>query len=202
MRNPLLGAALAAALIFAACGAREEDEPPTVTPTTPSAATATATTGGGTSPAATAAGTPAFFGTTDRTTRERPGATITTLTAVRVASQAGFDRIVFEFSGGLPGYQVEYVIPPTEQCGSGLPVEIAGEALLLVKFRPGQAHNDTGIPTVTDRELKPNLAIIREAELTCDFEGLVSWGVGVSAKNGYRVVELTGPDRIAVDILH
>src|SRR5688572_10897110 len=41
------------------------------------------------------------------------------LTAVRAASQSGFDRVVFEFEGALPGYSVSYVNKPVTSDGSG-----------------------------------------------------------------------------------
>jgi hypothetical protein len=199
MKYLLLSAALLCAL-FAACGGDDDDSSPTAgASNTPSTGTATSVPG---SPTVGASPTPAFTGTTGPT--EKQVATgQAELAVVRAASQAGFDRITFEFSGNtLPGYQIDYVTPPTTQCASGMGVTIGGQALLLVKFRPARAHTEAGQATVTERELKPALPTIVEAEQTCDFEGLVSWGVGVSAKKGYRVTELQNPSRIVVDILH
>src|SRR5688500_11515989 len=47
---------------------------------------------------------------------EREGSEVATLKEVRVAAHDGYERIVFEFEGALPGYKVEYIDRPVRQC--------------------------------------------------------------------------------------
>lgn len=135
--------------------------------------------------------------------RASAGAGVATLTRVRAGMQDGHDRIVFEFPGSaLPGYHVEYVDRPVRQCGSGEVVQVAGDGRLQIRMEPAQAHDDQGRPTITQRALSPGLPAIREARLTCDFEGQVTWVLGVSSPNPYRVQELSSPSRLVVDVRH
>jgi hypothetical protein len=124
------------------------------------------------------------------------------LKSVRAARHKNYDRIVFEFqTAKMPGYKIEYV-NDVRQCGSGNAVSLAGDAQLEITFTPAQAHNDKGRPTVKKREQKFAYKILKEAEITCDFEGDVTVALGVSAPNKYQVLELKNPTRLAIDIKH
>jgi hypothetical protein len=137
-------------------------------------------------------------GATDRVrTVPRP----VTLRDVRAGVNQGFDRVVLEFLGsGVPGYRVEYVDKPVHQCGSGDPTPVAGDAWLAITLRGTQAHNDQGQATVQQRERRLQMPIVRELEMTCDFEGVVEIVLGVSRPNRYRVTELQNPTRLIIDI--
>lgn len=123
-----------------------------------------------------------------------------TLRAIRVAPHAGFERVVFEFRDRLPSYQVEYVDRPVRACGSGNVVPVAGEAWLQVRFQGAQAHDEAGRPTVAAPRVA-RLANLRELRSTCDFEGDVTWVLGLARPNRYRTLELQSPARLVVDIL-
>jgi len=126
-----------------------------------------------------------------------------TLRAVRTARNEGWDRVVFEFAGGVvPGYHVEYVDRPVRKCGSGDEAQVAGQGWLEVRITPAQAHDEAGRVTVADRERKLALPVLRELELTCDFEADVTWVLGVASPNRYRVQELSNPARLVVDVRH
>jgi hypothetical protein len=145
---------------------------------------------------------PAFQGTAGIVHKRNSGKPAV-LIAVRSAEHDGFDRVVFEFRDKrLPGYHVEYIDRPVRQCGSGNPTPIAGDGWLEVRLEPAYAHDEVGKPTVHDREQLLDLSIVREAELTCDFEAVVTWVLGVTSPNRYRVMELTEPTRLVVDIRH
>jgi hypothetical protein len=122
---------------------------------------------------------------------------------VRSARHAGFDRVVFEFAAeARPGYHVEYIDKPVRKCGSGDTTPIAGDGWLEVRFEPTDAHTPSGAPTITKREQQVELGVLRELEQTCDFEAQVTWVLGVSRPNRYRVLALKQPARIVVDIRH
>ncbi|WP_422652963.1 AMIN-like domain-containing (lipo)protein [Archangium sp.] len=125
-----------------------------------------------------------------------------TLREVRTARNEGFDRLVLQFDGDqVPGYHIEYIDKPVIKCGSGDPTEIAGQGWLQVRVQPAQAHEGAQV-TVAERERKPGLPILQELELTCDFEGEVTWVLGVKHPNKYRVMELKEPTRLVVDVQH
>jgi hypothetical protein len=146
-----------------------------------------------------------FVGTAGVTEVRRSLARAAILTAVRAARHPGFDRIVFEFEGKqLPGHHVEYVDRPIRRCGSGHAVEVAGDGWLRVRLEPADAHDDQGKATIAERDRQRKLALgaLRELILTCDFEGQVVWVLGLTSPNRYRLIELTAPPRLVVDVLH
>lgn len=138
-------------------------------------------------------------GIIDRPQLNAPAAT---LVAVRTGTHEGFDRVVFEFEERIPGYHTEYIDQPVRKCGSGKVTQLAGDGWLEVRMYPANAHTEEGQPTVAERERMPNLPVLSELELTCDFEALVTWVFGVESPNRYQVRELSSPPRLVVDVRH
>ncbi len=122
------------------------------------------------------------------------------LVAVRAAHHPGFDRVVFEFRGLLPRHSVSYVTSLTEDA-SGRPVHLAGDAVIKVRFEPANAHDDSGAPTVTPTgRLSPGLSSLEEVAPAGDFEAVVTYGLGVDHQVPFKVLELSSPSRLAIDI--
>lgn len=121
------------------------------------------------------------------------------LVAVRAAVHPGFDRVVFEFRGGLPGDRSVQYVPELLGDASGLPVPVAGRAVLQVRFSPAQAHDDAGQATVPERTafaLRNVVEVVRAG----DFEAVTTFGVGLLRQRPYHVFTLSGPPRLVVDI--
>jgi hypothetical protein len=137
---------------------------------------------------------------TTQTTQVSRQSGVSTLRDVRVATHGGFDRVVFTFEGDVPGYHVEYVDRPSYTCGSGEAVYLDGDAWLLVRMRPAQAHTDAGEPTIGERRRRFGMPVLREGMMTCDFEADVSWVLGLTAPGGYQLAELDKPSRLVVDV--
>ena len=125
------------------------------------------------------------------------------LTAVRVAHQPGFDRVVFEFApqaGGtahMPAYTVsrqasaQFVKDP-----SGMPVTMRGSAGLRIVF-----HGASVAPNyIGSRDLTPGLPVVQEVEQLGDFEAVLSWGAGLSRASCLRTLELANPTRLVIDV--
>jgi hypothetical protein len=133
--------------------------------------------------------------------REMDG--VATLLEMRAARNEGFDRVVFVFQGGrLPPYTIEYVDRPIRECGSGHVADIDGDGWLSVHFTPARAHTDEGQATVTQRNQRHQLPVIRHIRSICDFEAHLEWVIGTGSPNRYRVLELSEPARVVVDIRH
>jgi len=124
------------------------------------------------------------------------------LKAVRAAKSDGFDRVVFEFVGRVPSYQLEYVDAPVRDCGSGDVRRVAGDGWLEVRFGSASAHTESGVPSLRVRELGPALSIVREIERTCDSEGFLTWLIGTASTHRYRSQVLSSPPRLVLDIDH
>ncbi|HVH13237.1 MAG TPA: hypothetical protein VM759_09305 [Longimicrobium sp.] len=136
-------------------------------------------------------------GATDRVrTMSRP----VILQDVRAGVNAGFDRVVLEFLGSsVPGYRVEYV-DRAQQCGSGDDVRTAGDGMLAITLRGTQAHDERGRATVSARDRRLQMPVIKGYEFSCDFEGVTQLVLGVASPNRYRVTELQNPTRLIVDV--
>lgn len=142
-----------------------------------------------------------FNGTTNPVQRNHPLTPPAVLVHVDHDMCAGFERFVFEFEGGLPGYRVKYVNRPITQCGSGRTVQVAGNAFLKIHFTPAQAHEmNSGEVTVDDRNRMLDFANAQQLVDVCDFEGNVEWVLGLRTAGRFRVTELTDPPRIVVDV--
>jgi hypothetical protein len=120
------------------------------------------------------------------------------VTGVRYAGhpESGYDRIVFDIRGGLPGYTVKYVTAVVGD-GSGDPIPVPGRRFLLIVFNPAQAHTDAGDATVTGIH-RIDLPMLKAYAVAGDYEGYVSIALGLNATTGFRVGELS--NRIYIDV--
>jgi hypothetical protein len=150
------------------------------------------------------------FGTGEVVTDGFPfgGTGVALLTDVRVAGQPGFDRIVLEFSGDAePGYRVAYQEPPIVQDGSGDPIDVDGEAFLVVHVTPasGVDMSGTGDDGYTLTYEGPNrvtgdTGVVSEFVRTGDFEANLTWVAGLRSRAPFAVTVLTDPLRLVIDI--
>ncbi|MFF0307385.1 hypothetical protein ACFYSC_08150 [Streptosporangium sp. NPDC004379] len=124
------------------------------------------------------------------------------VTGARFAEHDGFDRVVIDVKGALPGYTVRWV-PKLVQEGSGDPIDAVGGAYLEVKMRPAAAHGDSGKPTWTGGPVfQAQLGNVQNVVKTGDFEGVVGVGIVLDHRAGFRVTEQRSPNRLVVDIAH
>jgi hypothetical protein len=130
---------------------------------------------------------------------EHPPAGSPKLVDLRAGRHAGFDRVVFQIDGPIPWYSVRYV-PVVRLDGSGDPLTLRGSAFLEVVVRA--ATDDDGRPVLKTTRLRPDFPALREVNAPFSFEGQTVAGVGLSQRVGFRVLELTGPTRIVLDLAH
>ena len=124
------------------------------------------------------------------------------LIGIRTGRHTTFDRVVFDLRGKAPGYTVGYVKTARED-GSGKVIDLRGGANLMVRLRPAQAHRADGSATYTgSKRIFVDDPELQEVAFAGDFEGVVSIALGVHAKHGFRVLTLSDPTRIVVDVAH
>lgn len=123
---------------------------------------------------------------------------VPTLVGISAAHHPGFDRVVFEFNGGVPGdVRVRYVDPLLAD-GSGLPVRVAGRAVLRVRFEAADSHNGSGATAPARRTFAlPNVMTTVRAG---DFESVLTYGIGLAKRTRVEISTLTGPSRVVLDI--
>ena len=180
---------------------------PTISPTAAptSGPSAEPTTGTPTAPATTGGDddAPADFPAEPALSEQEPSGGPLTVTAVRVARQEGFDRVVFELAGkaaGQAGWRVEYVDEPRAQ-GSGDVVPVDGEAALAVLITGTGYPMDTGQEEVADDPALPgDLEVVQDVVLGAVFEGQYEAFIGTSGEQPFRVFRLGDPERVVVDV--
>jgi hypothetical protein len=124
------------------------------------------------------------------------------LVAIRTGSHDGYDRVVLEFRNDLPSWRVGYVDQVTSESGATVPLE--GEASLFVQVDPAWAHDQNTPPyeaTYTGpRSLTPDYPMLRQVRWVDEFEGHLTFGLGLARRVGFRVLELREPSRLAIDV--
>ncbi|HKR58349.1 MAG TPA: hypothetical protein VJS64_01350 [Pyrinomonadaceae bacterium] len=141
---------------------------------------------------------------TTRAVARRHGATEATYVRnIRVGRQRGFDRVVFEFSGVMPNYRVEYLKSRYyENEGGTQRIKIAGRAFVEVNLNVIPADEEQ-LKLREQKDFIPqgrlkltSLLEIEEARL---FEGYYDFLLGISARKAFRVTELSNPLRLVID---
>ncbi len=127
------------------------------------------------------------------------------LASIRTEKYAGHDRVVFQFHGrSTPAASVDYRHEITTDAAD-TSVPLSGSAFVHLAFH--NARLDTA-PVVSDpskaqrytgpTRLAPNYPILRELATAGDFEGVLSFGLGLSTVSGLSVI--TSPGSYALDL--
>lgn len=121
------------------------------------------------------------------------------LTGIRVAHHAeapGYDRIVFDFIGGVPSYDlIRQDSASFLEPGSAQHLTLQGSAGIKVLFRETDVKN---VPN----DLHPGTPAVQQiTHITTDQLGTPLFGIGLSGSHCFRVLELTNPSRLVVDVL-
>jgi hypothetical protein len=196
----VVAACLLAAVAVSGCSSGSGGSSATAT------STAATTTAGGptdtTGPATTTASAGWTTATKAGTNNPKVPEDMPMLVAIRTGSHDGYDRVVLEFRNDLPSWRVGYVDEVTSESGATVPLE--GSASLFVQVDPAWAHDQNTPPheaTYTGpRSLTPGYPTLRQVRWVDEFEGHLTFGIGLQRQVGFRVVELRGPSRLAIDV--
>lgn len=129
------------------------------------------------------------------------GAPTSSILAAAVSEHGGFDRVTFLLDDAepIPGYDI--AISPA---GALLPCGEAGyklgaERSLVVTFHPARSgvESDVRLPLGVHRTGAPRMA---RAGVACEAGDALVWVAELAQGEQVRVLELRGPNRIAVDV--
>jgi hypothetical protein len=119
------------------------------------------------------------------------------VTTVRVGQQAGYDRFVIEFGGGVPSYTVTRQQNATfTRSPKGDQVTLEGSAGVLVVVHSVNNWSTYSGPTA----FRPLYPYLRQALQVENFEGYQQWALGIQGSPCLRVAIFTSPNRLVVDI--
>ncbi|MBD7917605.1 hypothetical protein H9657_04835 [Cellulomonas sp. Sa3CUA2] len=203
--------ALALALALAACGSGSGTPAGSATPTSsPSPAVTSARPTASSTPAPTSAATTAAAEPTgDLGGFTAPGTEAATdgdaagyvVTQVRTGSHDGYDRVVYELTGGqgTPGYRVGYVDRAVEDPSDEVR-DVDGDAVLQV-WLVGTTYPVEGGPQEFSEDLRPADGDVEHVVRPLTFEGMTQSFVGVDdGPRPFRVLVLSDPVRVVVDL--
>lgn len=143
------------------------------------------------------------------------------LVDVRLSTSAGHDRMTFVFEPasyptpdggrtpvqpGAPRYELEAARPPFAEDPSGRPMAVSGNAFSRVTFHGASGVDLSGTTArrtyLGPRRFTPGFRVLREAQEEGDFEATLSWVLGLNRPRCPRVVELSNPTRVVVELPH
>jgi hypothetical protein len=119
---------------------------------------------------------------------------------IATGCHASFDRFVIRGRFGTPRYDVRYV-SKIVQDGSGNTVSLLGTKRIRVLVHNARAHTQSG-GSLFSGVRTPLCSNLRQVKRAGDFEGVVTFGLGLRRRTGFRVFRLTGPTRIVIDVRH
>lgn len=122
------------------------------------------------------------------------------ITDVRVGQHASFDRFVIEFSTHrVPHYQI------TPKSNTTFALDPSGRSVTLLGSAGQRVvlHTATGVGTYHgSADFRTGFPQLVEARRLGDFEGYVTWGLGLTHQSCRRVFTLTNPTRLVIDVPH
>ena len=127
------------------------------------------------------------------------------ITDVRVGTHADYDRVVFEFTDGLPEITLDPATPPFTHDASGLPIDVTGASFLRLTMRGGTKQTLEGTSAYDGpADFDPGFETLVDLVEGGDFEAQSTWYLGLSREACVRVIRLTddGAPRLVIDVEH
>ena len=133
------------------------------------------------------------------------------LQKVSAANHPGYDRVTFEFTpvGTLPtgasaSYTVSAADPPFSEEASGKALTVAGSKFLRVSMHDAYGADPLNLPPRATYsgtlDLAVHLPALVEVRRSGDFEGYLTWVLGLARSACWRVSTLAAPPRLVVDV--
>ena len=128
----------------------------------------------------------------------------------RLGAHFDFDRFVLEFeptsTSGIEGppdsYSIQWVSQPPIQFGSGQELEVEGDEYLEILLHAHAYSRDTSeyaYEGPSEVQARGTINVI-EAIFGGEVEGKMVWAIGVNKRSGFRILEISDPPRLVIDI--
>jgi len=128
------------------------------------------------------------------------------LRKVSATRQRLFDRVILEFEGLTPSYNIKYLGRPMyEDLDGKHRIRIAGSAFIQIEMFVIPFDDRQGELTA-GRDFSPRgrlmMPSLRQIEDKGAEEGFYDFLLGVSSRKEFRVTELSHPSRVMIDLRH
>lgn len=127
----------------------------------------------------------------------------------RTGVHADYDRFVLEFNadpnepdGSPDSFQLFWATEVPTSMGSGEPISVLGNyALEVFVLGYGYARTESAEPSQAPNVLTPTrTGNLKQAVSDGEFEGVLHWVLGAEEKTDFRVLSISNPPRLVVDI--
>ncbi|MBT95310.1 MAG: hypothetical protein CL431_05015 [Acidimicrobiaceae bacterium] len=127
----------------------------------------------------------------------------------RTGVHADYDRFVLEFDtdpnepdGSPDSFQLFWATDSPTSMGSGEPIPVLGNyALEIFVLGYGYARNESAEPSQAPNLLSPTrTGNLKQAISDGEFEGVLHWVLGTEEKTDFRVLSISNPPRLVVDV--
>jgi hypothetical protein len=178
-----LAAVVLVTLALAGCGGMSDDESASTTPATTEATETMA-----------ACQPPAGAAVTPRKSSVNESSETRYLNDVSLETAECSEKVTFEFEEQAPGPGFDVSYQPASAAkiedGSGNPIAVAGAAYLVVKLTPAmtakiEGDHVTKTYTGPRRLVVGDDSIVRDVVKTGDFEGVVTWVIGLDRRRPF-----------------
>jgi hypothetical protein len=137
----------------------------------------------------------------------RPGTVpVARISGLAIANEAGLGRITFTFRptgnvAAIPQVAIRPGTPPFTLDPSGLPLDVAGTAFLVITLQGGTALDEQYNPTFEGPfDVAPGGSPIVEVRRAGDFEAVASWVVGLDGPPCIRILPFDGTGRLVIEL--
>ena len=127
-------------------------------------------------------------------------APVPVLTAITATHHPGHDQLVFRFVGGVPARRTLRYLSRLPANGTATPVSAAGPAMLLVSFSHATGLNGQGQAAYGPAQRSFALPGVIQVVTVKDHPHVVRFGVGVARREPFRMVVLSHPSRVVIDV--
>jgi hypothetical protein len=141
-----------------------------------------------------------------QTVRQGGSVPIARIRDFSVVNDGPTGRISFAFRpegnvAALPEVEVRPATPPFTRDPSGLPLDVAGSAFVVITLRGGTALDNDFNPTFEGPfDVAPRGGPIVDVKRAGDFEAVASWVVGLEGPPCIRIFPPDGSGRLVIEI--
>ena len=131
---------------------------------------------------------------------------VTYIKTVRTAKHKEYDRVVFEFTGRIPNYRIEYLKSHFYEGEAGrVRIKSPGQAFVQLEFFTIPV-SDEQLKFSEEKEFVPKgrlrMRTVQSVKDQAFFEGFYDFVVGVGSRKPFRISELSNPSRVVIDFKH
>lgn len=120
---------------------------------------------------------------------------------IRTGNDGWFDRVVFDERHGVSPYLVQYV-PRSVVYPNGGPVRVIGRYFLQVTLYSTTTAGTTAEPSFVSAQLRPRLPRVDQIKQLGETQRAATFVIGTNQQHGFRVLQLSDPYRLVVDVRH